>query len=317
MNPENGPNQSNLVAVPADITRWNWGAVLLGGVWGVGNNTYVSLLAYVPLPLEILQLLGYNVPSALLGFLLIAQIVMLILLGLRGSRWAWRNREWASVEQFKRIQRYWAIGGVFVLCLGVAVIALAVHLNLYTVQSQPTIMEDPPDEALREVIEQRINQAFWADEYDTISARPSVLVNLGFGTQYAENYALQWSRAKTYFQAIVGYDKGSHRLIGYIIDIYVRGMATSGPETARTYLRQVPQEGWVQHAAAYDVPTGFSTVVWNESGGSKLYVHVVPTAYAEPKTDVFPGEAVSEFTEISLGIYLRNNPYYSSFDQFQ
>lgn len=86
-------------AVPAEIDRWNWGAFLLNWIWGVGNNTYIALLTLVPV----------------VGF------IMPFVLGAKGSRWAWRNGRWDSVEHFKRVQRAWAIWGVVIW---VGVIAL-------------------------------------------------------------------------------------------------------------------------------------------------------------------------------------------------
>jgi cytochrome oxidase complex assembly protein 1 len=78
--------------IPPEINRWNWGAFLLNWIWGVGNNTYIALLTFVPL----------------LGF------IMLFVLGAKGSAWAWRNGRWDSVEHFKRVQRLWAIWGAVV-----------------------------------------------------------------------------------------------------------------------------------------------------------------------------------------------------------
>ncbi len=73
--------------VPAEIDRWNWGAFLLHWIWGIGNNTYIALLTLVPV----------------FGIL-----IMPFVLGAKGSRWAWRNGRWDSVEHFKRTQRAWA-----------------------------------------------------------------------------------------------------------------------------------------------------------------------------------------------------------------
>jgi Cytochrome oxidase complex assembly protein 1 len=76
--------------VPPEIDRWNWGAFLLSWIWGIGNNTLIALLAFIPL----------------VGF------VMMFVLGAKGSAWAWSNKRWESVEHFKRVQRNWAIAGV-------------------------------------------------------------------------------------------------------------------------------------------------------------------------------------------------------------
>ncbi len=79
--------------IPPEIDRWNWGAFLLNWIWGVGNNTFIALLTLIPI---------------------FGQLVMPFVLGAKGSRWAWRNGRWDSVEHFKRVQRLWAIWGVII-----------------------------------------------------------------------------------------------------------------------------------------------------------------------------------------------------------
>ena len=86
-------------AIPAEIKRWNWGAFLLNWIWGIGNQTYIALLALIP---------GF-------GF------IWMLVLGAKGNAWAWRNGRWDSVEHFKRVQRRWAIWGL-VIWLAVAVL---------------------------------------------------------------------------------------------------------------------------------------------------------------------------------------------------
>jgi hypothetical protein len=78
--------------IPAEINRWNWGAFLLNWIWGIGNQTYIALLALIP---------GF-------GF------IWMLVLGAKGSTWAWRNGRWDSVEHFKRVQRKWAIWGAII-----------------------------------------------------------------------------------------------------------------------------------------------------------------------------------------------------------
>ena len=94
---ENTSGQGASAIVPAEIDRWNWGAFLLNWIWGVGNNTFVALLMFVPL----------------------VNIVMAFVLGAKGSSWAWRNKRWDSVEHFKTVQRTWARWGVIVLVAAV------------------------------------------------------------------------------------------------------------------------------------------------------------------------------------------------------
>lgn len=83
---ENTSGQGQKAIVPAEIDRWNWGAFLLNWIWGVGNNTFIALLMFVPL----------------------VNFIMPFVLGVKGSAWAWRNKEWESVDHFKAVQKKWA-----------------------------------------------------------------------------------------------------------------------------------------------------------------------------------------------------------------
>lgn len=97
-------------AVPPEIDRWNWGAFLLSWIWGIGNRTFIAFLVFVPF----------------FGIL-----VMPFVLGARGSAWAWQNRPWASVDEFRRVQRLWAIWGVVAwVAVIVASVVFAVGLWL-------------------------------------------------------------------------------------------------------------------------------------------------------------------------------------------
>lgn len=97
----NTSGQGSNAAVPYEVDRWNWGAFLLNWIWGVGNNTFIALLMFVPF----------------------VNIVMPFVLGARGSAWAWRNKRWESIEQFRRVQRLWGIWG---LVINVATIGLVI-----------------------------------------------------------------------------------------------------------------------------------------------------------------------------------------------
>jgi hypothetical protein len=44
---------------------------------------------------------------------------MPFVLGANGSKWAWRNGRWDSVEHFKRVQRLWAIWGLVIWIGGI------------------------------------------------------------------------------------------------------------------------------------------------------------------------------------------------------
>lgn len=91
-------------SVPEEIKGWNWGAFFLTWIWGLGNHVWISLVV-------------------LLGFIPfigpIIALVMAIMLGLKGSEWAWQNRKFASVDEFKKIQKVWAIWGLVIFVIGI------------------------------------------------------------------------------------------------------------------------------------------------------------------------------------------------------
>jgi len=95
---ENTSGQGSAALVPPEIDRWNWGAFLLNWIWGIGNNTFIALLMFVPL----------------------VNVVMAFVLGAKGSTWAWRNKRWESIDQFKQIQKKWAVWSLIIYALLVA-----------------------------------------------------------------------------------------------------------------------------------------------------------------------------------------------------
>lgn len=94
---------------PSDIKGWNWGACLLGWIWGLFNGAVKQTL--------LMFLLSTFVPF-------IGSIASMILLGIKGNEWAWQGKNWSSVDEFKRVQRKWAVAGVCV-----AVIVVLIVLN--------------------------------------------------------------------------------------------------------------------------------------------------------------------------------------------
>lgn len=93
--------------IPSEIKGWNWGAFLLNWIWGLGNKTYIALLALIP---------GIN-------------LIMAFILGAKGNQWAWKNQKWESIEHFKRAQKQWSVFGWGMLVgflFGAAVIILIV-----------------------------------------------------------------------------------------------------------------------------------------------------------------------------------------------
>ncbi|MFD1433632.1 ribonuclease G [Kroppenstedtia eburnea] len=94
--------------VPAEIKKWNWGAFFLSWIWGIGNQVWIALLGLVP----------------------VVNIVMIFVLGAKGSEWAWKAKNWESVDHFKRVQRLWAIWGTVLFFIGIVVGVLFVVFSI-------------------------------------------------------------------------------------------------------------------------------------------------------------------------------------------
>jgi len=93
--------------IPDGIKGWSWGAFLLNWIWAIGNKTWIGLLALIPY----------------------VGVIMAIILGIKGREWAWKNKEWESVEHFNRVQKKWSFWGVL-LFVGIFVIGILAALAI-------------------------------------------------------------------------------------------------------------------------------------------------------------------------------------------
>ena len=94
----NTSGQGAMAALPTEIRGWNWGAFLMGWIWGIGNNVWIAFLELIPY----------------FGF------IWAIVLGAKGTEWAWRSRRWESIEHFKRTQSAWAKWGIGLVVFNIA-----------------------------------------------------------------------------------------------------------------------------------------------------------------------------------------------------
>ncbi len=99
-------NMKNKKEVPEGIKGWSWGAFGLNWIWGIGNNTYIALLALIP----------------------IVGLVMIFILGAKGNEWAWQNRNWESIEDFKNTQRKWRNAWLIMLAAILSLVLIGVVL---------------------------------------------------------------------------------------------------------------------------------------------------------------------------------------------
>jgi hypothetical protein len=94
---ENTSGQGATAVVPEEIKGWSWAGFLMHWIWSIGMNTWIGLLAlFGPITL-----------------------IMMIVLGVKGNEWAWQNRKWESVDQFKQVQKIWTKWGIALVIVSV------------------------------------------------------------------------------------------------------------------------------------------------------------------------------------------------------
>lgn len=105
-NQSNTSGQGSNAPIPKEIKGWNWGAFLLSWIWGLFHNVWLSLLALIPY----------------------VGVIMAIILGIKGSEWAWQTQHYDSIETFRKRERKWTIAGIIawsILILAIATMSIA------------------------------------------------------------------------------------------------------------------------------------------------------------------------------------------------
>jgi serine/threonine protein kinase len=80
------------VPIPPEIQGWNWGAFLISPLWCLTNQVWIGLISWIPY-------LGLPMP---------------FILGAKGNVWAWRSRQWRSIQDFKAHQKAWAKAAIII-----------------------------------------------------------------------------------------------------------------------------------------------------------------------------------------------------------
>jgi len=106
--------------VPDEIKGWNFGAFFLNWIWGIGNQTYIAFLAFVPV----------------VGFFIT------FFLGVKGNELAWRNKKWESIEEFKRVQRQWTKWAWITICGILLFVAGLIFVVFSMTSSQVKVVDE-------------------------------------------------------------------------------------------------------------------------------------------------------------------------------
>lgn len=98
--------------IPDEAYNWNWGAFYFGWFWGIFNGVAWSLL------------------TILIIWIPLINIIIAIIFGVKGGRWAWRGKRWRSVEHFERVQHNWAVAAL--ICFLISLILSVAIIVAYT-----------------------------------------------------------------------------------------------------------------------------------------------------------------------------------------
>ncbi len=104
---ENNSGGGKDIIVSEEVyNHFNWGAFLLTWIWGLGNKSYITLLA---LACWLLIFVPYiSMISGMIG------LALAIWFGIKGNEWAWRNKKFDGVEEFHKFQKKWVVAGIIV-----------------------------------------------------------------------------------------------------------------------------------------------------------------------------------------------------------
>ena len=101
--------QDTPAAIQKEILSWNWGAFLLGWIWAISNRLWIWLP--IGLAANAISLIpGPDNKTVLIS--MICQAVISVVLGVKGSEWAWKSKKWDSIAHFKSNQDKWRVWGI-------------------------------------------------------------------------------------------------------------------------------------------------------------------------------------------------------------
>ena len=95
--------KNNFEISEKDLKRFNWGALLMGWIWGIFNRTWITL---IQLPLSYIPKVGW-----------IFGLICAVVFGFKGNYWAFKHKNFESSEDFHNYQRKFIYAGIVMLLL--------------------------------------------------------------------------------------------------------------------------------------------------------------------------------------------------------
>lgn len=109
-----------------DLTKWNWGAFFLNFIWGPFNGCWWTLVVWV-----VCTVLSFVPVINLISGL--AYLIFSIVLGAKGTQWAWENKVWSGADDFEQTQSTWAKVGIAIFVVSFVLCVLLIILGLLLV----------------------------------------------------------------------------------------------------------------------------------------------------------------------------------------
>jgi hypothetical protein len=92
------PNMGKNSPIPEELKGFNWGAFWWGLslIWAIAHKAWAIIIFHI---LLLIPFVNFVVAFA--------TIPLCIFFGFQGNKWAWQNKNWASIDEFQKVQRKW------------------------------------------------------------------------------------------------------------------------------------------------------------------------------------------------------------------
>lgn len=96
---------------PSNLHSFNFGAFIFGWIWGICNGVYIALLTLIPA----------------------INLIMSIVLGVKGNEWAWeKQKSTVTPQSFVQNQKRWSKAALIIIAISFASILFYVSLFVLT-----------------------------------------------------------------------------------------------------------------------------------------------------------------------------------------